>query len=162
MCDFTHTKRNNIGRVEYEKCLTIYFCGTGSNQFDNSNENYWNGELVSTLAYNMNSREFADWIIIDGPGSGNLQLDMLWTEKVEYSDILGKLVGNGWEENTEHALNIIKRNVSWQRKKLSKEEYNILIESGIPLGAPSNVGSFFGVTMTMEIEKLLLRNYKSK
>ena len=53
--------------------LTIFFCGTGSNKFDTHHENFWNGELISTLAANHCGREFAEWIVVDGPGSGNLQ-----------------------------------------------------------------------------------------
>ena len=55
--------------------LTVYFCGTSSTRFDNKNETYWNGELVSTLAANSLGREFAEWIVVDGPGSSNLQAD---------------------------------------------------------------------------------------
>jgi hypothetical protein len=53
--------------------LTVYFCGTGSNKFDESHANYWNGELISSLAANNKGKEFAEWVILDGPGSGNLQ-----------------------------------------------------------------------------------------
>jgi hypothetical protein len=30
--------------------VTIFFCGTGSTKYDALHDNYWNGELVSTLA----------------------------------------------------------------------------------------------------------------
>ncbi len=53
--------------------LTVYLCGTGASSFDNNNPVYWQGELVSTLAHNNLDREFAQWFIVDGPGSGNLQ-----------------------------------------------------------------------------------------
>lgn len=36
--------------------FTAYFCGTGSHRFDDANPNFWNGELVSTLASNDQSR----------------------------------------------------------------------------------------------------------
>ena len=38
--------------------LTVYFCGTGSNKFDDTHVNYWNGELISTLAANNKGKEF--------------------------------------------------------------------------------------------------------
>lgn len=57
--------------------LTVYLCGTGASSFDNNNPVYWQGELVSTLAHNNLDREFAQWFIVDGPGSGNLQEDDL-------------------------------------------------------------------------------------
>lgn len=46
--------------------LTVYFCGTGSNKFDESHANYWNGELISSLAANNKGKEFAEWVILDG------------------------------------------------------------------------------------------------
>ncbi len=52
--------------------LTVFFCGTGSTRFDTNNPNYWNGELVSTLASHHSGREFAEWVIVDGPGTSNL------------------------------------------------------------------------------------------
>ncbi|WP_341960689.1 hypothetical protein [Pseudomonas sp. RC10] len=112
--------------------LTVFFCGTGSNSFDPFNKSYWDGELVSTLASNMNNREFADWIIIDGPGSGNLQADNLFTEPGGYG-MTGTLFGKGWEENVGHALAMIKGKTDWQRTKLTKEEYDRLKKSNIPI-----------------------------
>lgn len=47
--------------------FTAYFCGTGSHRFDDANPNFWNGELVSTLASNDQGREFAHWIAVDAP-----------------------------------------------------------------------------------------------
>jgi hypothetical protein len=87
--------------------LTIFFCGTGSTKFDTTNENYWNGELVSTLASHHIGREFAEWIVVDGPGTSNLQADELFTKSADYG-LSGTLFGKGWEENVLHAVNIIK------------------------------------------------------
>lgn len=42
--------------------LTIFFCGTGSTKFETTNANYWDDELVSTLASHHSGREFAEWI----------------------------------------------------------------------------------------------------
>ncbi len=71
--------------------LTVYFCGTGSNKFDDTHVNYWNGELISTLAANNKGKEFAEWIILDGPGSGNLQSDELWVKSGDYGQLPGRL-----------------------------------------------------------------------
>lgn len=112
--------------------FTVFFCGTGSNKFDPHNPNYWNGELVSTLANNMASREFADWIVIDGPGSGNLQADELFTAPGGYG-MTGTLFGYGWEENVQHAMNIIKGHTTWQRTELTQKEHDRLTRAGVPI-----------------------------
>ncbi|HGJ5881835.1 hypothetical protein [Arsenophonus sp.] len=39
------------------------------------------------LASNNLGREFAEWIIIDGPGSGNLQQDELWVKDGGYYNL---------------------------------------------------------------------------
>ncbi|MDM3867675.1 hypothetical protein [Proteus faecis] len=122
--------------------LTVYLCGTGSNSFDNNNPTFWQGELVSTLAHNNQGREFAQWFIIDGPGSGNLQEDDLWVESPNYSDIKGSLFGSGWEENVNHALCLMKGNFDWQREKLTEEQYNQLKKAGIPIEDVKVTGSF--------------------
>ena len=125
--------------------LTVYLCGTGASSFDNNNHNnpvYWQGELVSTLAHNNLDREFAQWFIVDGPGSGNLQEDDLWVESPNYSDIKGALFGSGWEENVEHALCLMKGNFDWQREKLTEQQYNQLKKAGIPIEDVEVTGSF--------------------
>ncbi|KGM27134.1 hypothetical protein [Photorhabdus akhurstii] len=123
--------------------MTIYFCGTAATKFDDSNPNYWNGELVSTLASHNLGREFAEWLIIDGPGSGNLQDDELWEKSGEHYDWAGKTLGYGWEENVKHAAHIIKGSFGWQREKLTEQQYNKLKESGIPIKDVEVTGSFF-------------------
>ena len=112
--------------------LTIFFCGTGSTKFDSKNPTYWNGELVSTLASLHGGREFAEWIVIDGPGTSNLQADELFTQSKDYG-LSGTLFGKGWEENVKHALNIIKGKCDWQREQLTETEYNRLKAAGIPI-----------------------------
>jgi len=112
--------------------FTVFFCGTGSNSFDPLNNSYWNGELVSTLASNMNSKEFADWVVIDGPGSGNLQADALFTEPKGYG-LSGTLFGKGWEENVAHAVSIIKGKTTWERTELSKQNYERLKSAGVEI-----------------------------
>ncbi|MBP5957775.1 hypothetical protein ICA16_19040 [Pseudomonas anatoliensis] len=121
--------------------LTIFFCGTGSNKFDTHHENFWNGELISTLAANHCGREFAEWIVVDGPGSGNLQADELFTKIKEYG-LSGTLFGKGWEENVQHALNIIKGKCDWQREQLTEAEYNRLKAAGIPIDDVKVEGSW--------------------
>jgi hypothetical protein len=122
--------------------LTIFFCGTGSNKFDTAHENFWNGELVSTLAANHIGREFAEWIVVDGPGSGNLQADDLFTKTKEYG-LTGTLFGKGWEENVQHAVNVIKGKCDWQREQLTEAEYNRLKAAGIPIEDVKAEGSWF-------------------
>jgi hypothetical protein len=122
--------------------LTIFFCGTGSTKFDTTNANYWDGELVSTLASHHLGREFAEWIVVDGPGSGNLQADDLFTKSKEYG-LSGTLFGKGWEQNVQHAINIIKGQCSWQREQLTEEEYNRLKAAGIPIEDVKVQGSWF-------------------
>ncbi|HCH49539.1 MAG TPA: hypothetical protein DEV59_02380 [Proteus sp.] len=122
--------------------LTVYLCGTGSNSFDSNNPTFWHGELVATLAQNNQDREFAQWFIVDGPGSGNLQEDDLWIESPNYSDLKGSLFGNGWEENVQHALCLMKGNFDWQREKLTEEQYNQLKKAGIPIEDVKVTGSF--------------------
>jgi hypothetical protein len=122
--------------------LTIFFCGTGSTKFDTTNENYWDGELVSTLASHHLGREFAEWIVVDGPGSGNLQADDLFTKSEEYG-LSGTLFGKGWEQNVQHAINIIKGQCDWQREQLTEAEYNRLKTAGIPIEDVKIEGSWF-------------------
>ncbi|MBX9406528.1 hypothetical protein K5E40_12655 [Pseudomonas baetica] len=112
--------------------LTVFFCGTGSTRFDTNNPNYWNGELVSTLASHHSGREFAEWVVVDGPGTSNLQADELFTESGDYN-LSGTLLGKGWEENVQHAVNIIKGKCDWQREQLTEAEYNRLKAAGIPI-----------------------------
>ncbi|MHC6227281.1 hypothetical protein ACYU03_21325 [Pseudomonas sp. X10] len=123
--------------------FTVYFCGTGSHRFDDQNPNFWNGELVSTLASNDQGREFADWIAIDGPGSGNLQEDELFVESGGYYNVTGQLFGKGWEENVSHALHVIKGKSTWQRRKLSDDEYEQLKKAGVPIPDYKATASWF-------------------
>jgi murine toxin len=125
--------------------FTIYFCGTGSTKFDDSNPIYWQGELVSRLAANSRGREFADWVIIDGPGSGDLQFDELWAKPVSHG-LYGTLWGSGWEENVKHAINIIKGTFDWQREKLTEENYNKLKAAEIPIEDVKVSSSWFSRT----------------
>lgn len=114
--------------------FTVFFCGTGSNSWDaNYNKNFHSGELISTLATHHIGMEFVDWIVVDGPGSGNLQEDQKWTEPGNYSNWQGKMFGKGWQQNVEHAVAMIKGDYKWNREKLSKEEYEKLKSAGIPI-----------------------------
>ena len=125
--------------------FTVFFCGTGSTKFDDSNVNYWNGELISTLAQNTQSlsKEFAEWIVIDGPGSGNLQADEMFTESGNYLQLKGTALGSGWEENVIHAANIMKGTFTWQREKLTEENYNQLQKAGVPIEEVKITGSWY-------------------
>ncbi|BDA75144.1 hypothetical protein RIVM261_033190 [Rivularia sp. IAM M-261] len=123
--------------------FTVFFCGTGSNSFDTQNKNYPNGELVSTLASNHSGSEFVDWIIIDGPGSGNLQEDDKWVTPGNHNKTKATLTGAGWEENVAHAVAMIKGNYEWSRSKLTAEEVKILQSQGVPIDNPQALGPWF-------------------
>ncbi|HEY4219102.1 MAG TPA: hypothetical protein VGM67_18295 [Gemmatimonadaceae bacterium] len=71
-------------------------------------KNYYEGEIVSTLAKNNRGHEYADWILIDGPGSGNYQSKMLWVKPGDYSDAHGIATGAGMDENVKHAIAVLK------------------------------------------------------
>lgn len=113
--------------------FTVFFCGTGSNSFDFSNKDYYAGELISTLARNCSGMEFVDWIIADGPGSGNLQEDEKFVEPGNYAQWRGISSGKGWEENVAHALAMITGKAKWSRKQLTELNYRVLKEAGIPI-----------------------------
>lgn len=133
---------NLIERELTMSVFTVYFCGTSSTCYDNHNPNYWNGELISTLAANSPGREFADWIIVDGPGSGNLQADTL-TVKTQDHPYAGPAFGKGWETNVRHALNMIKGEFEWQRDKLNEAGYQALKKAGVPIQDVQVEGSFW-------------------
>lgn len=122
--------------------FTLFFCGTGSTKHDAHNPNYPNGELVSTLANNCLGREFADWAIIDGPGSGNLQEDELWEKPGGYYGVTGTLLGKGWEENVAHAMALARGKLNWKREKLTEQNYTTLKNAGIPIQDVEVTGSF--------------------
>ncbi|WP_158156109.1 hypothetical protein [Pseudomonas sp.] len=122
--------------------FTVYFCGTSATHFDSHNANYWNGELIATLASNTLDREFAHWIVVDGPGSGNLQADNLTVESTDHP-YAGVAFGKGWETNVRHALNMIKGQFEWQREKLTAERYQTLKKAGIPIEDVEIKGSFW-------------------
>lgn len=121
--------------------FTVFFCGTGSNSWDAEyNKNFHSGELISKLATNHQGSEFVDWIVVDGPGSGNLQEDNKWTQPGEYADWRGNAFGAGWEENVAHALAVIKGDYEWKRKKMSKKEYEILKKAEVEIPDAKNIG----------------------
>ncbi|BEM90457.1 hypothetical protein SME46J_49270 (plasmid) [Serratia marcescens] len=100
---------------------TIFFCGTGSNRTDSSNgansDFFHNGELISTLARNMKTAQYKDWIIVDGPGSGNLQEGGKWVKPGNHWGVTGALLGKGWENNVQHALAVLKKDNSYFANK---------------------------------------------
>ncbi|MBO0366623.1 hypothetical protein GIB23_05925 [Pseudomonas putida] len=123
--------------------FTVYFCGTGSTAGDVTNRDYWNGELVSSLAFKDQGREFADKIVVDGPGSGNLQDDNLFVDDRDHGAAMGALLGKGWEENVAHALQVIKGNSIWQRGKRTQAEYQNLKNAGVPIPDAGSTGKWF-------------------
>ncbi len=114
--------------------FTVFFCGTGSNSFDFGNKDYHSGELVSTLARNCGGMEFVDWILADGPGSGNYQEDEKFVTPGYYSQSRGIAFGTGWEENVSHALAMIHGEAKWSRTQLTELSYRVLKEAEIPIG----------------------------
>ncbi len=124
--------------------FTVFFCGTGSNSFDFSNADYHAGELISTLARHAAGMEFVDWIIADGPGSGNLQEDEKFVPPGNYSAATGVGFGKGWEENVAHALAMIHGEATWSRQKLTDLNYRVLKQAGIPIADKAYKYSVFG------------------
>lgn len=100
---------------------TIFFCGTGSNSNDYQNDNFHAGELISTLATHMQSPQYNNWIIVDGPGSGNLMANEKWAKPplfrrfapkfmVDGWDfVAGTAFGSGWDNNVAHAIAVLKK-----------------------------------------------------
>ncbi|WP_409260731.1 hypothetical protein [Pseudomonas putida] len=123
--------------------FNVYFCGTGATAGDVSNPDYWDGELISLLAFNDQGREFADKIVVDGPGSGNLQDDNLFVDDGDHGAAMGTLLGKGWEENVQHALQMIKGESLWQRGERTQAEYQRLKEAGAPLDEAKGTGNWF-------------------
>lgn len=121
--------------------FTVYFCGTSATRFDANHADYFDGELVSTLANNTQGHEFAEWIILDGPGSGNLQADEM-TVKTDDHPYFGVALGKGWESNVEHARNMMKGSFDWKRTQLTQEQYDQLKKDGVPIGDVEDSGSF--------------------
>lgn len=118
--------------------MTIYFCGTGSTKYDDTNHNYWNGELISSLAEHQDGKEFAEWNIVDGPGSGNLQIDQLWVESTIHPDFMGKAFGKGWKENVDHVLHILNGKFEKNQLPLTQIQCTKLIEAGVPVTPRNN------------------------
>lgn len=113
--------------------FTAFFCGTGSNSFDFANHDYHCGELISTLARHAAGMEFVDWIILDGPGSGNYQEDEKFVQPGNYSTAKGMALGSGWEENVAHAVAMIRGQAEWERKRLTADGYQALKAAGVPI-----------------------------
>lgn len=104
--------------------FTIFFCGTAANHrmlmsrpaSGNSytdDEYFPEGEIVATLYNNCSGEEFFDKLIVDGPGSGNLQIqgnffsDLGGARGLGYNFAEGGMTGKGWEENVRHALGVV-------------------------------------------------------
>lgn len=132
--------------------FTVFFCGTGSNSFDFAHKGYHSGELISTLARHCTGMEFVDWIIADGPGSGNLQEDEKFVKSGNYSTIRGGATGAGWEENVAHALAMIHGQAKWSRTQLTELNYKILREANVPIEEPKK--KFLGLSKTMPDRKV--------
>src|SRR5690606_15604446 len=95
-----------------QRVLTIFFRGTNSTAQDGEDFNrFFAGELISVLARNHPGQYLVDYIDIDGPASGNSQVDQrfkFFERKYKYSFLRGALWGSGLSENIEHALAVLK------------------------------------------------------
>jgi hypothetical protein len=100
------------------------------------------GELISTLARNHLGHEFVDWIIVDGPGSGNLQEAEKWVPAGNYSGIRGTLQGKGWEENVKHAVAVVIGTKQVDRQEHTRAEVNKLRSMGV--GVRTEPGRLWG------------------
>jgi hypothetical protein len=98
---------------------------------------YFQGEIVSTLAKNNTGKEYADWILVDGPGSGNHQNKMLWAKPGNYSETRGQVSGAGVDENVRHAVAVLK-NVPdeslYEMALFWDEETNDIVERRVRIG----------------------------
>ena len=111
--------------------FTVFFCGTGSNSFDFAHTNFHQGELISTLARNHSGHEFVDWIIVDGPGSDNLQEAEKWVPSKNYFKKRGALQGKGWEENVQHAVAVLLAGEFDERTTHTRKEKKRLKAAGV-------------------------------
>lgn len=127
------------------KVFTVFFCGTGSNHLDfalprvdpktgaidPSTSSYHAGELISTLATHHAGHEFADWIVVDGPGSGNLREGEHWVEPGNYNTLRATATGAGWRENVEHAVAVLKGEAVYERRDHTAKEVELLEGAGV-------------------------------
>lgn len=135
--------------------FTIFFCGTGSNSYDFANTHYYQGELISTLARNHAGQEFVDWIIVDGPGSGNIQEAEKWVPAGNYSEIRGALQGKGWEENVKHAIAVLVGTNYEERTAHTRAEVGILRAAGVGVDTVERTGiarAVLGPTKTVNYD----------
>ena len=103
-----------------EIIMTVFFCGTASNQFDRENNrvNYGeDGELITGLHQYIEGSEYAHYLNVDGPGSGNLQRNIAWVDQGTPNKILGLAFGLGMEVNVEYALAVIKGKATYTPKE---------------------------------------------
>ncbi len=144
--------------------FTVFFCGTGSNSFDFANTDYHSGELVSTLARHCTGMEFVDWILADGPGSGNYQEDEKFVRPGNYSKTRGVAFGSGWEENVAHALAMIHGEAKWSRTQLTELNFRVLKEAGIPIPdrATNAMGIEIGTLPERKVTQQALQMQKIK
>jgi hypothetical protein len=116
--------------------VTLYFCGTAcESRMFASNDECRHGYIVAVLAQNNAGQAYRDWLIADGPGSGNLQQDEFWVEHPMYSHARGNAQGSGWEENTYHAIAFLKGENTWERDKHTAEEVRTLHKHGVNIGS---------------------------
>ena len=126
--------------------FTVFFCGTGSNSYDFAHTNYHKGELISTLARNHPGHEFVDWIIVDGPGSDNLQEAEKWVPSGNYTKTRGQLEGKGWEENVAHAVAVLLGVTDQKRTEYTRDETKKLRSHGV--GVEETPGYLWGTRKT--------------
>src|SRR5690606_9525046 len=100
--------------TEEGRIMTIFFCGTGSNSEDYNNyKSYWSGEHVSYAYHISEGEEYLNKLIIDGPGSGENDINDLFVEynngtNKPYPPELGTGLAYGMDERKLHALAVLK------------------------------------------------------
>jgi hypothetical protein len=114
--------------------FTVFLCGTGSKRSDVTNKSYWAGETVSTLASHMAGREYVDWLIVDGPGSGNEMEEEKWSNPERAWGVTGTAFGRGWVSNVEHALAVMKLKVTRSPGEIGHQKSQMLKDSYVRAG----------------------------
>lgn len=97
-----------LPKKEKGRTVTVFLCGTCSKSSDYANKRYFDGENISQTFTITQGEEYIDKIIVDGPGSGELDADKLWIDYKPYSTDDGIRYGKGVSERINHIMAVLK------------------------------------------------------